>query len=333
MSTPSTQTTMPTPPFIPAPVPSVTLDVSHLLAIQCPLPGQPGAPFFDGKEATRFVRTWERFSEKYRFSTEKMVEEIVDYCEPGVGKYVETLIEAMAKEDRGGLNFLATTPRVAPWSSVRKTLLKKFKSDDSDQQRNSVSFLNALAADKPLRKSAEEVERYIYSFQEISNTLVAEEWLNAYDQMNCFLRGLPEKISVEVFKELKLDIDDPRTFTKNGGFTAGVKLALTLNRNEARVNRWKGAGIITEHSHGDQRQTSAISGEQPAAEKGLPTRILRNPANAQADGGSRASNGSEPVADRVAELEKEMEKMRIFQQSAMVPLNTQAYGRGQQYGQ
>ena len=36
--------------------------------------------------------------------------------------------------------------------------------------------------------------------------------------------------------------------------------------------------------------------------------------------------------DRICELEKEMEKMRLFQQSAMVPNNVRTYG-GQQYGQ
>jgi len=54
--------------------PNIVLDFSQFLAAQCPLPGQPGAPCFDGKEVSRFVRSWERFSERYRLTKEKMVQ-------------------------------------------------------------------------------------------------------------------------------------------------------------------------------------------------------------------------------------------------------------------
>ena len=262
MSTPSASTQSTDPGQIPLPAPAATsfsLDLSQLLTFQCPLPGQHGAPLFNGKEVTRFVRGWERFAEKYRFSAEKMVEELSDYCDIGVSKYVETLIETVKKETEGGLNLLATTPRVAPWSGVRKILLKKFKNEDSDQQRNTVAYLQTLACKKALRKDADEVERYIYAFQEISNNLVALERITAYDQMSCFLQGLPKMISIQLTKDLSLDIDDPGTFMANGGIKAGVKLALALNKTASNVDRLWVAGILTKDSY-DARKPVPIVG-------------------------------------------------------------------------
>src|SRR5437660_1798352 len=80
-------------------VPSITLDLSQLLAAQCPLPGQPGAPCFDGKEVTRFVRAWERFVEKYRITMEKMVRDLIDYCDDSVLGSVETLVAEGKREE------------------------------------------------------------------------------------------------------------------------------------------------------------------------------------------------------------------------------------------
>ena len=143
---------------------------------------------------------------------------------------------------------------MAPWSGVRKMLLKRFRNDNSEQQRNTVSYLQALSSDKAFRRDAEDVERYIYSFQGISNNLVAEKRLTAYDQMVCFLQGLLEKISVKIFQDLRLDIDDPRSFTENGGFTRAVTLALTLNRMEASVNHLRGVGILTDNMKREHHQ-------------------------------------------------------------------------------
>ena len=84
----------------PAPMQNVQviLDFSQFLAVQIPLLGQPGAPYFDGKEVTKFVRSWERISERYKIADEKMVNELVDYCEVNTGEYVATIIDEAKRE-------------------------------------------------------------------------------------------------------------------------------------------------------------------------------------------------------------------------------------------
>ena len=129
------------------PTQNFILDFSQFLAAQIPLPGQPGAPYFDGKEVTKFVRSWERFSERYKIADKKMVNELVGYCEVNTGdcEYVATIIDE-AKREIQGANL-----RESWWPKVRTGLLKNFKSDNSKQQRNTVTFLDLYP---PINRSA-----------------------------------------------------------------------------------------------------------------------------------------------------------------------------------
>ena len=150
-----TMTDTPPATIQPAPTQNVILNFSQFLAAQILLPGQPGAPYFDGKEVTKFVRSWERFSERYKIAEEKMVKELMDYCKVNTGEYVATIIDE-AKREVQGANI-----RESWWPKVRTGLMKNFKSNDSEQERNTVTFPRSLSADKPFCMKAEEVERYI----------------------------------------------------------------------------------------------------------------------------------------------------------------------------
>jgi hypothetical protein len=76
---------------------SMLLNLAQILAVPCPLPGQPGAPLFDGKDVTVFLRNWGRFSSKYRFPDDRKLADVVDYCEPNIGKYIEILIKVTSR--------------------------------------------------------------------------------------------------------------------------------------------------------------------------------------------------------------------------------------------
>src|SRR5437588_549907 len=66
--------------------------------VQCPLPGQQGASLFTGKDVTAFLRGWQRFAANYRFTAERRMTDLADYCEAGVAKYVGTLVEIAGEE-------------------------------------------------------------------------------------------------------------------------------------------------------------------------------------------------------------------------------------------
>ena len=54
--------------------------------VQCPLPGQQGAPLFTGKDVTAFLRGWQRFAVNYPFTAERGMTDLADYCEVRVAK-------------------------------------------------------------------------------------------------------------------------------------------------------------------------------------------------------------------------------------------------------
>ena len=68
----------------------------HLFAIQCPMPGQQGAPCFGGKEISEFMRNWERMANKYQLSTATKIESVVDDCALEMKNSVKALM-SMAK--------------------------------------------------------------------------------------------------------------------------------------------------------------------------------------------------------------------------------------------
>ena len=146
---------------------------------------------------------------------------------------------------------------------MRTGLLKNFKSDDSEQQRNTVTFLRSLFSDKPFHMKAEEVERYIRTYQQISNTLVSEMRLTAFDQMICFLQGLPDNSAMKIFEDMKFDVDEPATFSANGGFSGAVMIALTMTRKKANVSKMQELRKLTEERNQTLHTTEI--------------RILRNP--------------------------------------------------------
>src|SRR5437660_9300493 len=97
--------------------------------VQCPLPGQQGAPLFTGKDVTAFVRGWQRFAANYRFMAERRMTDLANYCEAGVAKYVGTLVEIMGEEaGKSGQD-----RRKWHWETFRHLALKKFQKDDAKQ--------------------------------------------------------------------------------------------------------------------------------------------------------------------------------------------------------
>ena len=313
--------------------PNIMLDFSQFLAAQCPLPGQPGAPCFDGKEVTRFVRSWERFSERYRLTSEKMVKDLVDYCELAISEYVAIVVDEARREEQetASTNLLAANLSTGEpsWACVRTKLLRRFKEDDSEQQRNTVTYLRSLSSDRHFRVKAGDVEGYIRTYQQISNILVAETRLTVFDQMICFLQGLPDNIATKIFEDMRLDVDEPASFNILGGFSKAVAMALTMTRKKANVSKMYELKILT----GEQR----IKGKEQVQSQQYPmapvTRILKHPDSENAVQTSEAPLQNQEMQeagqlhDQMEMLKRELEELKLFRQSAMPLLSSQPGGQ------
>src|SRR5205085_7726467 len=218
--------------------------------VQCPLPGQQGAPLFTGKDVTTFLRGWQRFAANYRFTAERRMTDLADYCEAGVAKYVGTLVEIAGEE--AGTSGQDRHER--HWETFRRLALKKFQKDDAEQRRVSVTFLRDLTAEAALRDTAEAVERYVYEFKEITAALVGKRRLTEYDRVVLFLQGLPDGLVEKIYLKVSLDVDDPDTFAHEGCFKEAVKATLAFNRTAADVAKIRALGVGTVDGQLEERR-------------------------------------------------------------------------------
>ena len=86
--------------------------------------------------------------------------------------------------------------------------------------------------------------------------------LTAFDQMIYFLQGRPDNTATKIFEDMKFDVDEPATFSTNGGFSGAVTIALAVTRKKANVSKMQELRILTE----ERNQTSHTD-----------IRIVRNP--------------------------------------------------------
>jgi len=315
------------------PAPNIMLDFSQLWAAKCPF---SGAPCFDDKEVTRFVHSWEPFAERYQPTHEKMVKELVDYCDLSISEYVATIIDEAKREEQETANSNLLTANLSTgepsWSCVQNPLLIHFKEDESEQQRNTVTYLGSLSSDEHFRVKAGNVEDYIRIYQQISNTLVAETRLTVFDHMICFPQGLPDNMATKIFEDMRLEVDEPASFNTTGGFSKAVTMALTMTRKKANVSKIYELKILT----GEQKDKGKDQAQSQQHSAATVTRILKhpNPGNGTPETQKPDQEKKKPdgLPDRMEVLKRELEELKLFRQSAMPPLNSQA-GRQRGYQQ
>ena len=167
---------------------------------------------------------------------------------------------------------------------------------------------------------AEEVERYIRTYQQISNTLVSEMRLTVFDQMICFLQGLPDNSATKIFEDMKFDVDEPATFSANGGFSGAVTIALMMTRKKANVSKMQELRILTEEQNQTPHTTEIRILRNLNAVKETANPNLRNAPQPQPQVQTPQLQMQEKIwSDQMETLKCELEEMRLFQQSAMSP--------------
>ena len=206
----------------------------HLLAVQCPMPGQQGALCFRGKEISKFLRNWERMANKYPLSTATKIESVVDYCAPEMKNGAKALMSMARREVRDETQ---ATREESQCRLFKERALEQYWNADSVQMRLTVEYLKALAAERDIRKDEGEVEYYINEFDDVAAELVKIRRLMRYDRMVLFLEGLPVKIARKVYEDVKLDTKKLETFEGSGVFNEVVEAALNHNRADADYDR------------------------------------------------------------------------------------------------
>ena len=90
-----------------------------------PQPNTPGAPLFNSKNISEFLKAWENFYKDYLVSEADRLRKLPRYYSRLIRIYIETIPEYEKKD----------------WDGLKTVLLREYRGEDVDQQMETVSFL------------------------------------------------------------------------------------------------------------------------------------------------------------------------------------------------
>ena len=224
----------------------------HILAVQCPMPGQHGAPWFGGTDISEFLRYWEWMANKYQLRMAAKIYSVVDYCSPDMRNTLNALM-SMAK--RQVMDETQETREEGQWNGFKTRTLKQSRNTDSVQIRQMVEYLKALAAKRDIWKDEGEVEYYINQVDDVAAELVKMRQLTRHDRMVLFLEGLPVRIVRKVSEGGKLDTKKLETFERSGVSNEVGEAALNHNRADTDYDQ---LGLRTNQESQAKDMVSAI---------------------------------------------------------------------------
>ena len=130
--------------------------------VPMPLPGQPGALYFDGQNVTEFLERFEEQCQEHNVDRADRFRKLPRYCETLIGNFVKT-INAWIDQD---------------WEDLVSTMKKEYEMNDMKQKLNSRHFLKVLK----IRSRTEKDDLRVYSrqFRSVAVKLINQNMLNLY---------------------------------------------------------------------------------------------------------------------------------------------------------
>ena len=188
-----------------------------------PLPYQQGAPYFDGKDVTKFLNRWETLT--FEWNDEKKIKKMIAYCDEVTGRYIQTL-PSYEQND---------------WAEFRKELLAEYKEEDGEQRRNTETYLQELAQymRKDPNPSTPKCRTYIFEFTERSNKLLERRLISKHTQVILFLQGFSNKTGDKLCKRCGIDVEDWST-TENVWENLKKEALKVTSREDSQMSKlWK----------------------------------------------------------------------------------------------
>ena len=169
------------------------MDASLGYFAMMPIPGMPGAPFFEGSNITEFLERYGDQCDDAGLKEDEKLKRLTRYCSFAIGQYVKTMPEWVLKD----------------WNGLVKLLLEEYKDQDTFQQMHSRWFLENLKCKD--RAGEEDVRQFIRQFTAISAVLIQKGQLGGDTRGILFLDGLPADVREKVITRAKVKIHDPTT--------------------------------------------------------------------------------------------------------------------------
>ncbi|OJD21862.1 hypothetical protein ACJ73_06797, partial [Blastomyces percursus] len=151
------------------------------LVMPMPIPGAPGAPYFDGKDVTAFADRFEAMCTLHFVTGRDMLAVLRNYCAMELQGHIDQLV-----------------PECKSWEEVKKQLLAEFWREDSHQQMYNQTYLHALS-NKP-HTTGQEILSYCRQFRAVAMPLIRKNEMQQPLACLWFLQGLPAGIREKAYK-------------------------------------------------------------------------------------------------------------------------------------
>ncbi|OJD28112.1 hypothetical protein ACJ73_00482 [Blastomyces percursus] len=150
-----------------------------------PIPGAPGAPFFDGNNATAFVNRYEAMCTLHAVTGLDALAVFRSHCTMELQGYIDQLVLDCKT-----------------WDGVKKQLLAYFWCEDAHQQMYNQSYLHALCNKI---HSGQESLVYCRQFRAVALPLIKKNELQQSLACIWFLQGLPQGVREKAFRAAGFD--------------------------------------------------------------------------------------------------------------------------------
>ena len=175
----------------------VDRDQRKMVLLKIPQPGSADAPHFDGKYISLFLKRYDWMCGDCGITGDDKRERIVRYMDYHIGEEVEDLDEYQ----KDGYSE----------EKLYVRLRKEWKDEDWEGQMASVAYLRALA--RNMKEGRTSAEKFIKTYNRISDTLVKRKELSVTDQVEIFVDALPSAIQDRIFlQNPDLDCADTDTY-------------------------------------------------------------------------------------------------------------------------
>ncbi|KAJ6102679.1 hypothetical protein N7486_005106 [Penicillium sp. IBT 16267x] len=172
------------PPFLPRQI------VYHQQPM--PDPGTPGAPFFDGKNVSEFVRTYEGMCKRRGISDPgSMCDGLADYCDFTVRMWIES----------------SPSWRSRDFETLKREIRSRYQDQDREYARYSRTSLHELMAQR--HETYDEIRQYLTQFAAISDVLLQRQAVGELQRCEWLLQGLPLWLSSKVIKRGHISFENP----------------------------------------------------------------------------------------------------------------------------
>ena len=189
-----------------------------IVRMPIPQPGTPGAPNFDGRNATSFLRRFHQLCRDHGYDKdEEIMSRLTDYCDIWIGDWMTSLTSFTMKD----------------WNAFTKTVTKEFRDKDVDQLIHTRKYLEGY---KRQPRDEKFIREYIREYTALSTKVKSKQLIDGPTQTQWFIDGLPEKYRKQVVKKTDIDPEDPTTMDFESAKQNAIEVMEKTERSDKLIN-------------------------------------------------------------------------------------------------